>query len=264
MNGTNAISRRATVGYLGAALAAGVSAKWAVSWGSAADGDLLEIPLGAYVGVISDDEGQENGTSIAVLLEPGPVGMTSVSAYLCNGDDVADWFTADIAGNAISLISDRGTALEGTIGPAGIAGTGKLPAGPEQSFELHPASGAEGLYYVVRSADGRVYGASEGGVAMSIEATGDRIAGSFVLPGGIQESIDLPADSVSLDDRSRDSGEVVESASFRAIVVGSGSSLRIAGAMVDPRPPRRCSVVKRVVVLSDGSQQAEFVTVCNR
>ncbi len=258
MNGANAMSRRRAIGYLGAALATSVSAKWAISWSAAAEGELLEIPMSACVGAVPD------GALVAVLLEPGPVGMTGISAYLCNGAEFDEWFTADIAGDAFSLTSDRGTILAGTIGPAGITGTVRFPAGSAQSFELHPATGAEGLYYLARSADGRVFGASAGGVGVSFAENGERVEGAFVLPEGILEPIELPAESVALDDRSADSNEAGTTARFRAIVAGSGTSLRIAGAMVAPRPSRKCVVVKRVVVLSDGSQQAAFVTVCSR
>ncbi|HET9660450.1 MAG TPA: hypothetical protein VFP05_08960 [Thermomicrobiales bacterium] len=261
MNGGHAISRRATMGYLGAALATSVSAKWAVSWGTAADADLLEIPLGVFVSEAPGGESDPTGILAAIALEPGPVGMTGVRAYVCNGADIAEWFTADIAGNDFSMTSEAGATLEGSIGPAGITGRFRALSGAERSLELHPAAGAEGLYYLARSEDGRMFGASEGGAGVSYVANGEGIHGAFVLPGGIVEPIELPAESITLDVHSEDAGAT---ASFRAIVVGKGASLSIAGAMIDPRPPRRCVAIKRVVALADGSEQVEFVTVCSR
>jgi hypothetical protein len=261
MNGAHTISRRATMGYLGAALATGVSAKWAASWGTAADADLHEIPLGCFVSEAPDDESGPAGILAAVALDPGPVGMTGVRAYVCNGADVAEWFTADLASNEFSLTAEAGATLEGSIGPAGITGRFRALSGAEQSFGLHSATGAEGLYYIARSVDGRMFGASEGGAGVSYAATDQGIRGAFVLPGGIVEPIELPAESIALDVQSED---VSATASYRAIVAGNGASLRIAGAMVDPRPPRRCRVIKRAVVLADGRRQEEFVTICNR
>ncbi len=261
MNGGHAISRRATMGYLGAALATSVGAKWAVSWGTAADADLLEIPLGVFVSEAPGGESDTTGILAAIALDPGPVGMTGVHAYVCNGADIAEWFTADIAGSDFSMTSEAGATLEGSIGPAGITGRFRTLSGAERSLELHPAAGAEGLYYLARSEDGRMFGASEGGAGVSYVANGDGIHGAFVLPGGILEPIELPAKSITLDVRPDD---VADAVSYRAIVVGSGASLSIAGAMIDPRPPRSCVVIKRVVALADGSEQVEFVTVCSQ
>ena len=139
MNGGHAISRRATMGYLGAALATSVSAKWAVSWGTATDADLLEIPLGVFVSEAPGGESDNTGMLAAIALDPGPVGMTGVRAYVCNGADVAEWFTADIAGNDFSMTSEVGATLEGSIGPAGITGRFRALSGAERSLELRPA-----------------------------------------------------------------------------------------------------------------------------
>jgi hypothetical protein len=264
MNGTHAISRRATMGYIGAAVAAAVSAKWAVAWGAGGEAGLLEIPLDGFVGVLPDGESGPAGILAAMFLDAGPVGATGLRAYFCNGAEISEWFAADIAGNEFSLTAENGAALEGRIGPAAVTGTFRLPAGAERSFELHPATGAEGLYYLARSDDGRVYGAAEGGVGISYLPDGDRIEGAFVQPGGIVEPIDLPVESVRLGASPEGAVEPGASASYRAIVTGSGSVMKISGTFVDPRPARKCITIKQVVALADGSQQVEFVTVCNR
>lgn len=267
MNRENMFSRRTAMVGLGATFVGAVGALhgWEPGIGRPyAQAETVEIPFGAFVGEVSDGESGPTGILIAVLIDLGPVGLTSLRISVCNGSDLSAWLTADIAGSAFDMTTDDGLRVKGVIGAGGVMGTLRLPSGANRPFAATPAEGAEGLYYIAVTEDGTGIGSAERGLGLSYRPSSDRFEGVFLLPGGVGKPFSIPLQSVVLGgseppDEVESDGQIV----YRAIVAERDDGLKIVGTFIDPRPPRSCRLVKIVTTLLSGAQSIEYVQMCS-
>jgi len=172
--------------------------------GGSQDEESAQEPIsGSFVGTTSDPE-----TLVAVVADKAEGGADSreVRAYLCNSEDVGEWFRGSVTGNTVDLASDGGAQLTGELTSDAATGSVTLPVGEVVSFGASPATGIGGLYSLSISPDGRVSGTSERGGQLEGRAD-DRpredgaypITATITSPDGQQQefeafSLDPPAE----------------------------------------------------------------------
>jgi hypothetical protein len=79
------------------------------------------------------------------------------SAYACDGQTIAEWFSGDVRQGAFSDTSIGGAQLQATITREGVDGRLTLPGGQPLSFHLEPATGDAGLYVAQQTINGTAY-----------------------------------------------------------------------------------------------------------
>jgi hypothetical protein len=117
--------------------------------------------LAAAVGCAKEGQEGEEPTHIgqrsfvAALEDSVHVGIVgngeALSAYACDGTldgvNLAEWFEADVEGEAFSASSDGGASLGGTFDGAELAeGTLTLPDGTAIPFQAEPSTEISGLF----------------------------------------------------------------------------------------------------------------------
>jgi hypothetical protein len=105
-----------------------------------------------------------------VVAEPIPGEEQREVRALLYGDrenGIREWFTGEVTGEQLDLVSEGGAQLEGELTPDGATGTITLPEGVPIPIDAVPVSGVAGLYTVQVFPDGQVDGMSEAGVALA-------------------------------------------------------------------------------------------------
>lgn len=122
---------------------------------------------GNFVGEVSDFAGDPEAVPFVAVVAASPEGEgeeREVRAYLCDGQEINEWFTGTAEGNDLDLTSDGGGArLEGSLASEAATGTTTLDDGQSFTFTADLATGIAGLYNVTISEDRQVRGTSETG-----------------------------------------------------------------------------------------------------
>jgi hypothetical protein len=79
------------------------------------------------------------------------------SAYACDGQTLAEWFSGEVRQGAFTDASKGGAVLQATITREGVEGTLTLPGGQPLAFHLEPATGDAGLYVAQQTINGTAY-----------------------------------------------------------------------------------------------------------
>jgi hypothetical protein len=148
-----------------------------------------------------------------------------VRAYLCDGQQISEWFVGRVRGNAFKLSSKGGARLEARFTDAAATGAITLPNGGEVlNFEAPPATGVEGFYVVsVPSGEGRVSGTSTTGAQIKGSRSGARIGATITPPeGGRGKPVNLDV-----------SAPGIKEGDNRWILLAGGGKLGIKGAKKD-------------------------------
>jgi hypothetical protein len=106
----------------------------------------------------------------AVIAEPKPGEELRAVRVLLYGDrenQIREWFTGEVTGDRLELVSEGGAQLDGTWSREGMTGTISLPEGILIPVDAVPISGIGGLYTVQVLPDGSVQGTSEAAVKLA-------------------------------------------------------------------------------------------------
>jgi hypothetical protein len=156
--------------------------------GALAAGVLL---LAAPVGCGDDDDGNDNnnddrrsapvagtfvgklggsGEFVAVVAEPPAKGedRRGVTTFVCDGEQVCEWFSGTGEGNDVVAKSDDGkTQAKVTLTKKAARGSVELPEGETSRYNAPAATATAGLYDLTVSPRGKVTGASAAGVGLT-------------------------------------------------------------------------------------------------
>ncbi len=135
-------------------------------------------------------------TFVAILASSAEEGEDTreVRAYLCDGEQISEWFRGSVTGDDLELTSEDGAELQGTLTPDNAAGTITLNDGKSLTFAAKPAAGPAGLYSLTISPDGTFNGISERGgriegeISEEVDSQGERQVSATVVPPGEQSA----------------------------------------------------------------------------
>jgi hypothetical protein len=132
---------------------------------------------GSFVGKVSGMK-----AFVAVVAAPAKAGQNerAVEIYLTDGKRVSESFSGSISNNSFVVESEDGDSeAKGELGGESVAGTVELPKDKTVRYKANPPAGAAGLYDVTVSANGKLRGASAGGIG--VRGRIDLLLGSGVL-----------------------------------------------------------------------------------
>ena len=140
--------------------------------------------VGEYVGTVSDKD-----AFVALVSEKPKEGeeKREVRAYLCDGQEISEWFMGQARANKLNLSSEGGARLDARLTDTAATGTITLPNGGAEalSFEAPPATGVEGFYAVsVPSEEGQVNSTSARGVQIQGSRSGAQVGATITPPEG--------------------------------------------------------------------------------
>lgn len=69
-----------------------------------------------------------------------------LTGYLCEGEDIGDWFSGELTGEQATLKTGGGTRVELTVTDDGASGTVTTPDEEPQEFTAEAATGSAGLH----------------------------------------------------------------------------------------------------------------------
>ena len=133
-------------------------------------------------------------------------GEREVRGYLCDGEQVAEWFVGSVAGNSIELTNEGGVRFVADLDEGAAVGRITLPGGVVLNYEAPRASGIAGLYKVEVTPEGQIRGLSEGGVRYEGQFTpasqggGPSAVRRFILPNGETRELTTPLNGQPLGD----------------------------------------------------------------
>lgn len=211
-------------------------------WGALAAGVLL---LATPVGCGDDDDGNDNnndqrrsapvagtfvgklsgsGGFVAVVAAPPAKGedRRDVTTFVCDAEQVCEWFTGSAEGNDFVAKSEDGKAqAKVTLTKKSASGSVELPEGNTGRYKAGQATATAGLYDLTVSRSGKVTGASAAGVGLTGRVTlPPPGTGRLKLADGTRLRLEVTAN------RSGDPG--LEPGQLRLIVLPEGE-LRGAG-----------------------------------
>ncbi len=148
-------------------------------------------------------------TFVAIVASSAEEGEDTreVRAYLCDGQQISEWFRGSITGNDLDLTSEDGAELQGTLTPDSAAGTITLNDGKSLTFTASPAAGPAGLYSLTMSPDGSFSGTSERGgriegeISEEADSRGEhQVAATVIPPEGQSADFETTANNASPGD----------------------------------------------------------------
>lgn len=169
--------------------------------------DAPAAGAGTYVGEINGID-----AAVAVVAAAPSGGRQSVKVYVCDGEDVSEWFPGVAEGEGFDIPSDDGDAVvRGTIAADAVTGSVRLADGEPVDFRAEPATGVAGLYEgrVARSGATRAT-SPDGGVLRIQAAGGGRLSATVTPAGGGAEELSAP------------SARVTSAGEYRVIVTPDG------------------------------------------
>jgi hypothetical protein len=95
-----------------------------------------------------------------------------VTAYACDGQQMAEWFVGTVQGQSVDLTNPDGSHLQATLTAQDAQGTLALHASSPLTFQITLATGPAGLYRAKQEVNGTVY-----------------LAGWVLLPNGRQAGV---------------------------------------------------------------------------
>jgi len=108
---------------------------------------------GTFVGTVSGTDAYVG--VVAAKAKSG--GSRAVLAYVCDGQQRADWFTAKVTGNHATLKAKNGDRLTVALTTSQASGTLTLADGTRQAFTATPGARPAGLYQAVTKTSGKQY-----------------------------------------------------------------------------------------------------------
>jgi hypothetical protein len=176
--------------------------------------------VGEFVGKVPDSD-----AFVALVSEKPKEGeeKRKVRVYLCDGQEISEWFVGQARSNELDLSSEGGARLDAILTDAVATGTIMLPNGGGEalSFEASPATGVEGFYVVsVPSEEGQVSSTSIRGTQIQGSRSGAQVGATITPP---EEGGGKPVDfNVSVPS--------LEEGDNRWILLAGGGKLGIKGA----------------------------------
>ncbi len=168
---------------------------------------------GEFVGAIPEAD-----TFLALVAEGGGGdAQEEVRAYLCDGEQLNEWFWGSVSGEELEPASDNGARLNARVSSEGASGTLTLSDGESFEFLAPPASGVEGFYPVNVTPEGQVSGTSWSGSQLEGSSSAERISGTITPPEG--GAVDF-----------RVSNPNIEEGEYRWIVLTEDDQPKIKGA----------------------------------
>jgi hypothetical protein len=127
-----------------------------------------------FVGIT---EGSDEVVALTLLADG------AVEAYVCDGEEVGEFFEGTLNGDTLSVTSRRGAALEATFDGDIVSGTFAL--GDEKGLPFEAALNNEAAIYLVDvSADGTMVGEAAGNATFDAAPTSTGVEGTAVYPSG--------------------------------------------------------------------------------
>ena len=176
--------------------------------------------VGEFVGKVPDSD-----AFVALVSEKPKEGeeKRKVRVYLCDGQEISEWFVGQARSNELDLSSEGGARLDARLTDAVATGTIMLPNGGGEalSFEASPATGVEGFYVVsVPTEEGQVSSTSIRGAQIQGSRSGAQVGATITPP---EEGTGKPVDfNVSVPS--------LEEGDNRWILLAGGGKLGIKGA----------------------------------
>lgn len=135
-----------------------------------------QAPTGpqTYIGITSGSD-----EIVAVTL----LGNGQAQVYVCDGEQVGEYFEGSVENGKISLTSVRGAQLEATVDEAGVNGTFSLADGTPLPFEA-TLNDEAGIYVVNVSAEGSMVGESAGQGRFNLTPNATGVEGLASYPSG--------------------------------------------------------------------------------
>ncbi len=100
-----------------------------------------EAAAGPVVGSFAGQTKEDPNTLVAIIADKPKQGeeQREVRVYLCDAENINEWFKGTITGNDLNLTPEAGTAkLEGSLRSGTATGTFTLDGGRSLSFEAPP------------------------------------------------------------------------------------------------------------------------------
>ena len=189
-------------------------------------GGAAPVVAGHFVGDATPSTTQHTFVTIAANSAEEGSDTREVRAYLCDGQQISEWFRGSVSGNNLDLTSDSGAQLKGSLAPEAATGTITLPDSEKSfTFTLKPASGPAGLYNVSIADDGSFIGTSERGGRMEgkISQQADS-QGYYPFAGTITPPDGQPADfNVEANDTSPGDARLIVSGDLHMVGAGKRS-----------------------------------------
>ena len=140
------------------------------------------VVVGEFVGKVPDTD-----AFVALVSEKLKEGeeKREVRAYLCDGQEISEWFVGQDRSNELDLSSEGGARLDARLTDTAATGTITLPnaGGEALNFEASPATGVEGFYVVsVPSEEGQVNGTSTRGAQIRGSRSGAQVGATITPP----------------------------------------------------------------------------------
>jgi hypothetical protein len=120
---------------------------------------------GSFVGNVSGMK-----AFVAIVAAPAEAGGNerAVEVYLTDGNRVSESFSGSISNNSFVVESDDGDSeAKGELSGESVTGTVELPNDKTVRYKASQPAGAAGLYDVTVSANGKLRGASAGGIGVT-------------------------------------------------------------------------------------------------
>ena len=120
---------------------------------------------GSFVGNVSGKK-----AFVAIVAAPAKAGQNerSVEVYLTDGNRISESFSGSISNNSFVAESDDGeSGAKGELSGESVTGTVELPNDKMVRYKASQPAGAAGLYDVTVSANGKLRGASAGGIGVT-------------------------------------------------------------------------------------------------
>jgi hypothetical protein len=127
-----------------------------------------------YIGITS---GSDEIVGVT-LLDNG-----QAQAYVCDGEEVGEYFEGPVENGQINLTSARGAKLEATVEGSSVNGTFSLANGTPLPFQA-TLNDEAGIYVVNVSPDGSMTGASTGQGRFNLSPTAKGVEGLASYPSG--------------------------------------------------------------------------------
>jgi hypothetical protein len=151
---------------------------------------LLAAPVGCGDDDGNDDDNNErrsapvaatfvgklagSGEFVAVVAAPPAKGQDrrAVTTFVCDGEQVCEWFSGSAEGNDVTVKSEDGKAqVKVTLTRKTASGSVELPEGKTGRYKAGQATATAGLYDLTVSPRGKVTGASAAGVGLTGRVT---------------------------------------------------------------------------------------------
>jgi hypothetical protein len=130
------------------------------------DGENRPAPVAAtFVGKL---QGSEEFVAVVAAPPAKSQDRRDVTTFVCDGEQVCEWFSDSAKGNDVTVKSEDGKAqVKVTLTRKSASGSVELPEGKTGRYKAGQATATAGLYDLTVSPRGKVTGASAAGVGLT-------------------------------------------------------------------------------------------------